>query len=196
RDSAHICTAPGTLVVPKLDLGPDTKWSQITTFNSFGAPPSGCEGIFLAQNDIGVVNNPTAGTDFANTTLSRTIVGAGFNEIVARIQNSKPYDAGNANDVKGNFVARYRFADWGSVPFSGGWGTSDIGQFNAMRGSTDGICAAGGTTPTCVGSVCGGGHGPTRDQINDPAKKIYGTSSCNIALHFTFPDGEHTPVYG
>jgi hypothetical protein len=130
------------------DLGATGKWSNLTLINDASAAPAECGGVALDQQDIGVVFNPAAGTDFGDknthldTTLSAVDSGGTSqpNEIVARIKST------TGADISGNFIARFRLANWGAAASD-----PDDKQFTDIPGAENGVCADGatGTAPNC-----------------------------------------------
>ncbi len=168
--TTHMCQkrAFGVVSIVHPDLANDAKWSLLTDFN-FGDPaPADCAGIVLDQADIGAVFNAPGSTDFSTATLETEIKAflpatttPAPNEIVTRIHNS----SGTA--ITGDFIARFRLANWGSAPF---WLTGDTGTFADVPNAKNGVCASG-SPPTC---------GTVTVPASDAGK---------VAMHFTWQLG-------
>ncbi len=172
--TTHVCQrrSLGQISLVHPDLRNDAKWSLLTDFN-FGDPaPADCAGIALDQADIGAIFNPAVGTNY-NTVLSLTTdikaylpgtTTAAPNEIVARIHNS------STADITGDFIARFRLANWGAA-----WPPGDRGTFNDVPLAAAGICASG-SAPPC-GAVT----------VNPRTS----TMPNNVAMHFTWQLGNN-----
>jgi hypothetical protein len=113
---------------------------------SIPAQLAGCDaGLKIASGNIGSLYDPASSPGFnVDTNSPPTGFSApAVNKLIAQVQNT----TGGSIDVP--LMARFRLANWGTTVFS--TGSTDIGTFDPIPGTENGVCAVG-AAPSCAGS--------------------------------------------
>ena len=125
------------------------------------AGSAGCEaGLQIQSQNIGTIHNGSAGSDFADASLSTVIYGTGWNTFVAQVHNT------GMTPITTPLLGRFRLASWGAVTQF-----MTPGQWIDIRGAENGVCSVP-PSPSAVG--CGTG-------TIQPGE--------NTAIHFNFTVG-------
>jgi len=122
-------------------------FSALLAFGASPVSPAVCDGgLSVDPGGIGAFYNDSR-TSFddvlgAPVNALKSIQAPLANTMIVQVENksSSPIDV--------PLLARFRLANWGTAPFSAG--STDLGAFDAIRGSENGICSGGGAPP-CSG---------------------------------------------